>query len=73
LNGNDTDLNASGTVRVPAGFTASVTETQQAAFGPAGAQPPNTDVLRIAVTVTYKGDSVTLEGYRTKYAPNDMP
>lgn len=31
------------------------------------------NVLRIGVTVSYKLDSVTLEGYRTRYAPNYFP
>jgi MSHA pilin protein MshD len=42
------------------------------------ASPPNaantadTDVLRITVTVSYDGGSVTLDGYRTRYAPNHL-
>jgi hypothetical protein len=32
--------------------------------------PPPAAVLRIAVIVTKGSDSFTLEGYRTRYAPN---
>jgi MSHA pilin protein MshD len=42
------------------------------------ASPPNAantadaDVLRITVTVTYEGETVTLDGYRTRFAPNHL-
>jgi MSHA pilin protein MshD len=42
------------------------------------ASPPNqnntadTDVLRIIVEVQYDGESVTLDGYRVRYAPNHL-
>ncbi|MGJ7918713.1 type II secretion system protein [Massilia sp. LXY-6] len=32
----------------------------------------DTDVLRITVQVSYDGGSVTLDGYRTRYAPNHL-
>jgi MSHA pilin protein MshD len=32
----------------------------------------NADVLRITVQVSYDGQSVTLDGYRTRYAPNNL-
>jgi MSHA pilin protein MshD len=32
----------------------------------------DTDVLRITVTVSYDGETVTLDGYRTRYAPNSL-
>jgi MSHA pilin protein MshD len=35
--------------------------------------PSASDVLRIAVTVAGPGESVTLHGYRTRYAPNATP
>jgi MSHA pilin protein MshD len=64
-----------GVVNVPAGYSATVAVAQDAAFGAAGAFLPAADVLRISVTVSYNGgnDSITLAGYRTRYAPNDMP
>lgn len=64
-----TDL-AGGTV-IPelAGYTASVTVAGQALSGvPAG------DSLLITVTVTRPGDTtVSLQGYRVRYAPNALP
>jgi MSHA pilin protein MshD len=63
----------SGTVTAPAGYSAAVTITEEGGFGPAGAQPPQADVLRITVTVNYGSDSLVLEGYRTKYAPTAYP
>jgi MSHA pilin protein MshD len=36
------------------------------------ANTADTDVLRISVTVTYDGETVTLDGYRTRYAPNHL-
>jgi MSHA pilin protein MshD len=32
----------------------------------------DTDVLRITVTVSYDGQAVSLDGYRTRYAPNHL-
>ncbi len=61
---------------LPMGYTATVTITPEA-LGPAGLQVPATAnasaSLRIAVTVTHGNDSLTLEGYRTRYAPNSLP
>ncbi|MFH2211245.1 MAG: hypothetical protein ABIJ01_06370 [Pseudomonadota bacterium] len=73
LNAGDADIG--GTVIVPAGYKATVTVAQDASFGVAGAFLPAADVLRISVTVVYFGgnDSITLEAYRTRYAPSDMP
>jgi MSHA pilin protein MshD len=51
------------------GYSASVTVTQTALNG-----IPATESLRILVTVTGPGStSVTVEGYRTRYAPNSVP
>jgi MSHA pilin protein MshD len=73
LVGGGTDIG--GVVAVPAGYNATVAVAHDAAFGAAGAFLPAADVLRISVTVTYNGgnDTITLAGYRTRYAPNDMP
>jgi len=73
LPGGGTDIG--GSVVVPAGYSAKVSVTQDAAFGATGAFLPAADALRISVTVSYNGggDSITLEGYRTRYAPNDTP
>ena len=53
-----------------AGYRAEISVSNDAGFGPAGLRPQPAAVLRIAVTVTKDGDSFTLEGYRTRYAPN---
>lgn len=66
---------AVGTV-FPAPYTLAVTIAPETALGPAGglvpsgAVPANMEALRITVTVTYPGQSITLVGYRTRYAPN---
>lgn len=54
----------------PAGYAATVTVTQADSFGPAGATVPVGAVLRIVVSVAYGRDTVVLESYRTRYAPN---
>jgi MSHA pilin protein MshD len=67
-----TDL--SGVVTAPSDYAASVTVVPETGgLGPAGAQPPEAQVLRITVTVTYGNDNLVLEGYRTQYAPNAYP
>lgn len=53
----------------PAGYAATVKITP-VAFGPAGAAIPAGAALRIEVTVKYGTDAVTLESWRTRYAPN---
>jgi MSHA pilin protein MshD len=67
------------------GYTATVT-IAPVALGPAGATvgaaSPTTGVstastadneaLQITVTVSYDGQSLTLDGYRTRYAPNSL-
>ncbi len=73
-----------GALMLPAGYRALVTIKTVAAFGPPGMQigsvaPPgnsaDAEVLHISVEVTYgnNGDSVTLDRYRTRYAPNSLP
>lgn len=65
---------------LPAGYAATVTIRPVAGLGPAGAQitadatPANMNALRITVDVTYSAtDSITLDGYRTRYAPQATP
>jgi MSHA pilin protein MshD len=66
----------------PSAYTATVTITPDANLGPAGsiitpadATSANMNVLRITVTVSYQNgaNSVVLDGYRTRYAPNAVP
>jgi MSHA pilin protein MshD len=66
------NTSVSGTA-MPAGYSASIAVSNDAAFGPAAAQPPGAAVLRIAVTVSRGGESVVLEGYRTRHSPNFLP
>lgn len=56
----------------PTGYSAAVTIVQDAAFGAAGAQLPQAAALHITVVVTYGADNVTLDGYRTRYAPRSL-
>lgn len=73
-----TDLN--GSAAAPLGFTASIAVDGGAtvALGPAANQvasdgtAANMRVVRVAVTVNRGSDSLTLEGYRTRYWPNDL-
>jgi MSHA pilin protein MshD len=50
-----------------AGYSASVTVTQA---GTGFGLPSNVDALRIDVTVTGSGDSMTLTGFRFRHSPN---
>ena len=52
-----------------AGYTATVAMTRAGGVAPFAAFPVDA-VLRIAVTVSGRGETVTLVGYRTRYAPN---
>lgn len=52
-----------------AGYTASVVITRVGGVAPFAAFPADA-VLRVAVTVTGRGEAITLVGYRTRYAPN---
>ena len=64
-----------GALMLPAGFSALVTVTPVAAFGPAALPIGGAgEVLHIKVDVGYGQDQhVVLERYRTRYAPNSMP
>lgn len=57
---------------MPPGYSAAIT-TVQDALGPGAAQVPAAASLRITVTVTHGGETLTVEGYRTRYAPNSPP
>lgn len=62
---------ATGNAFNVAGYTASLMVTPAAVggVGAAGAAA-DTAVLRITVTVNYGGDSIVLDGYKARYAPN---
>ena len=51
-----------------ANYAATIKIAQQAFNG-----IPAADSLLIAVSVTYGAETITLDGYRTRYAPNLMP
>jgi MSHA pilin protein MshD len=52
------------------GYNATVNIVPETLNGIAGGTNADPDVLRITVTVTYDGgQTVTLDGYRTRYAP----
>lgn len=58
----------------PAGYSATIAIVPEALNGIASTSAPLTmEVLRIAVTVTHGGDSLMLEGYRTRHSPNFTP
>ena len=63
-NGIATSTGITG-VAMPAGYSAAVAVAQSSLNGIAA-----TESLLITVTVTHGGDSITLEGYRTRYSPN---
>jgi MSHA pilin protein MshD len=74
-NGANALANANG-VAIPGGYGATVTITPTDTLGgiSSSGSPVSTEVLRITVTVTYENNqSVTLDGYRTRYAPTSMP
>ncbi len=70
-----TDLGNSSLVTVPPGYEATVKVENDGTLGTGAVAIPDTDALRITVTVTYNGgtDNIVLEGYRTRYAPTGMP
>lgn len=51
------------------GYTATLTVTPEGI----GTGTTAGDVLRISVTVNYGSESITLDGYRARYAPGAMP
>jgi len=60
-----------GTPLELAGYTVRLTITPEALGGIAsGGNSADAEVLRIRVTVEFDGDSLALDGYRTRHAPN---
>ena len=57
---------------MPAGYSASIAVTPEA-LNSVGDATTTSASLRIAVTVSHGGDSIVLEGYRARYAPNFPP
>lgn len=65
---------ASGTPVGIGGYAATLTITPESLNGIVSTSAPETmEVLRLTVRVTYNGGEVTLDGYRTRYAPNSIP
>ena len=61
-----------GTFSAPPGYSATVAVTPEALNGVGDATAASAS-LRITVTVTNGGDSIMLEGYRTRHSPNFLP
>lgn len=61
-----------GTSQAPAGYSATIAVIPEALNGVGNATPASA-TLRIAVTVTFGTESILLEGYRARYAPNFLP
>lgn len=57
---------------LPAGYSATVAILPEA-LGPAAASIAAGTALRINVTVSHGADSLVLDGYRARYAPNSLP
>ena len=79
-NGTGVLVDANGAPLDVTGYSArlKITPVTLKGIGNALASPPNpantadTDVLRITVEVSYDGETVTLDGYRVRYAPNHL-
>ncbi|MFN3790622.1 type II secretion system protein [Massilia sp.] len=65
-------VDANGQAMNVAGYSATLTITPESIGGipVAGAASADVDVLRIRVEVRYDGQTLVLDGYRTRYAPN---
>ncbi|MFA6270799.1 MAG: prepilin-type N-terminal cleavage/methylation domain-containing protein [Candidatus Paceibacterota bacterium] len=65
-------LSSTGSFSAPTGYSASIAVTPEALNGVGDATPASAS-LRISVTVTNGGESIVLEGYRTRHSPNLLP
>lgn len=64
-------IDATGNAFNVTGYSASLTVTPAALGGVGGAGgSADTAILRITVTVNYGGDTIVLDGYKARYAPN---
>jgi MSHA pilin protein MshD len=76
LVGNLVDA-AGNSISATGTYTATLTITPETLNGVTsaivGADMAQINALRITVTVNYANESLTLEGYRTRYAPNSVP
>ena len=64
----------SGAYSAPTGYSATIQIVAENLNDIASTSSPATmDALRIAVTVSHGGDSLTLEGYRARHSPNFLP
>ncbi|TAJ20243.1 MAG: hypothetical protein EPO47_12375 [Rugosibacter sp.] len=57
---------------MPLGYSSAIAVAQDA-LGPGVAAVPAAASLRITVTVSFGNENLTVEGYRTRYAPNSLP
>jgi MSHA pilin protein MshD len=73
-NGGNVLADANGTALGVNGYTArlSIAPASLNGIGSDTDTAADTEVLRITVQVSYDGETVTLDGYRTRYAPNHL-
>jgi MSHA pilin protein MshD len=66
-------VNANNEALANANYTATVLITPESlgtiAANPAPGNPADAEVLRITIKVSFGSESITLDGYRTRYAP----
>lgn len=61
--------NIAGTAAAPTGYTASIDVEESSLDGSIAAA----DSLLVTVTVNAPGETIQVQGYRTRYAPNSLP